>query len=81
MPSTAYAPHTRWISREDANSMVDAHSRKVVGVGTEEFIKNWKAGKYRNMDADECPGIVELAMLAGVPKSSRGRKNTKRSRR
>jgi len=81
MPSTALAPHTRWISREDAARMVDAHSRKVVGIGTEEFIENWKAGKYRDMDSDECPGIVELAMLAGVPKSSRGRKNTKGRRR
>lgn len=70
----------KWVSREQAAATVDARARRVLGVPGEKFIANWKAGMYRELDSDACPGVIELALLAPLPKS-RGRKNTKRSSR
>ncbi len=71
----------RWITRREADAIVDAHAQRVLGVSGEVFISNWKAGKYRKLDSDDCPGVIELTLLAPLPRRARGRKNTKRSRR
>jgi hypothetical protein len=48
-----------------------------LSVSGKTFARNRLAGQYANLDADECPGIVELALLA--PKATvtkaRARKN------
>jgi hypothetical protein len=70
----------RWINRKEADAIVDAHAQRVLGVSGKVFISNWKAGKYRKLDSDDCPGVIELALLAPLPRRARGRKNTKGSR-
>jgi hypothetical protein len=74
------APCAQWITQEQANSLIEAHARQVVGVGRDEFKRNWKAGKYANLDSDDCPGIVELAIFAGVSRHHASQ-NASRSRR
>jgi hypothetical protein len=78
---TRAASSARWISRREADAIVDAHAQRVLGVSGKVFISNWKAGKYRKLDSDACPGVIELALLAPLPRRARGRKNTKGSRR
>jgi|GEM_PF-2237709 len=70
----------RWITRDEANALVDSHARSVLDVTGKEFISNWKAGKYLKLDSDECPGVIELAMLAPLPRRVSARKNKTRSR-
>lgn len=64
----------KWITRREAASIVDAHARRVLGVSGQKFIAEWKAGKYRTLDSDDCPGVIELALLAPLPRRARGRK-------
>lgn len=72
----------KWITRREAAGIVDAHAQRVLGVSGEKFISNWKAGKYRELDSDACPGVIELALLAPLPRRrASGRKNAKRSGR
>jgi len=71
----------KWISRQEAATIVDAHAQRVLGVSGKKFISDWKAGKYRKLDSDDCPGVIELALLAPLPRRARGRKNAKGSRR
>lgn len=70
----------QWITRKEAAIMVDSHAKRVLGISAQKFISNWEAGKYRKLDSDECPGVVELALLAPLPRRASARKNTKRSR-
>ena len=63
----------QWITRKEANAMVDSHARRVLGISAQKFISNWKAGKYRKLDSDACPGVVELAMLASLPRRVSGK--------
>jgi len=70
----------RWITRREVATIVDAHAQRVLGVSGEKFISNWKAGKYRKLDSDACPGVIELALIAPLPRRARGGKNRKRSR-
>jgi hypothetical protein len=74
--STKKAATTRvkWISRKQAAAIVDAHAQRVLGVSGQRFISEWKAGKYRTLDSDACPGVIELALLAPLPRRARGRK-------
>jgi hypothetical protein len=74
-------PGVKWITRGEATAMVDSHARRVLGISAQKFISNWKAGKYRKLDSDECPGVIELAMLAPLPRRASGRKVTKRGSR
>jgi len=80
--TTHAASSVRWISRREAATIVDAHAQRVLGISGKKFISNWKAGKYRKLDSDDCPGVIELALLAPLPRSrrARGGKNTKGSR-
>ena len=66
----------RWVTRHEANEMLEARARRVLNIGAKEFISRWRSGKYRNMDADTCPGVIELALLAPLPKIKRGRKKS-----
>jgi len=54
----------RWVSRTEMNSIVSKRARAVLNVSTATFLRNRSRGKYKTMDADDCPGIVELALLA-----------------
>ncbi len=74
-------PGVKWITSGEATAMVDSHARRVLGISAQKFISNWKAGKYRKLDSDECPGVIELAMLAPLPRRPSGRKVTKRGSR
>ena len=74
-------PGVKWITRGEATAMVDSHAQRVLGISAKKFISNWKAGKYRKLDSDECPGVVELALLAPLPRRPIGRKVSKRSSR
>jgi hypothetical protein len=70
----------KWITRKEANEMVDLQARRVLGISGQKFISNWKAGKYRKLDSDDCPGIIELALIAPLPRRTSGRKKRTRSR-
>ena len=80
MPAIKSRPGVRWISRREASVMVDSHAQRVLGISAKKFISNWKAGKYRSLDSDDCPGVVELALLAPLPRRTSGSKVSKRSR-
>ena len=83
MPATAKRRKiigVKWVSRREADATVDARAHRVLGISGAKFVANWKAGKYRKLDSDECPGVIELALLAPLPKS-RVRKNSRRSTR
>jgi hypothetical protein len=64
----------KWVNRREAAAIVDAHARRVLGVSGKQFISRWKAGKYRTLDSDACPGVIELALLASLPRRASGRK-------
>jgi hypothetical protein len=83
MPVTKKSKHVgvRWIARAEAKTIVDAKARSVLGISGDQFVAGWKSGKYRELDSDECPGVIELALLAPLPRHSSGRKKQKRSRR
>jgi hypothetical protein len=70
----------KWVNRREMAAIVDAHARRVLGVSGQVFISKWKAGKYRKLDSDACPGVIELALLAPLPRRARGRKKRERSR-
>jgi len=71
----------KWVSKGEFTAMVDTRARRVLGITADQFISRWKNGRYRKLDADTCPGAVELAILAPLPRQKSGRKNTKRGRR
>jgi hypothetical protein len=64
----------KWVNRREMATIVDAHARRVLGVSGQVFISKWKAGKYRTLDSDACPGVIELALLAPLPRRASGRK-------
>jgi len=69
-----------WISHREAAEIVDDRARRVLGISGKQFIAGWKAGKYRKLDSDDCPGVIDLALLAPLPRRARVRTNRKRSR-
>jgi len=69
----------KWVTRREVTTIVDAQAQRVLGVSGKKFISNWKAGKYRKLDSDACPGVIELALIAPLPRRTSGRKS-KRSR-
>jgi hypothetical protein len=70
----------KWITRKEADAAVESHAQRVLGISAQKFISNWKAGKYRKLDSDDCPGIIELALIAPLPRRASGRKKRTRSR-
>ena len=71
----------RWISKAEFSAMLDAKAQRVLNVSADQFIASWKSGSYRKLDTDTCPGVIELAILAPLPRRKSGRKNSKRGRR
>ncbi len=71
----------KWVTKGEFTSMVDSRAKRVLGISGKQFITRWKNGRYRKLDADTCPGAVELAILAPLPRKKSGRKNSKRGRR
>lgn len=69
----------KWITRREVTTIVDTQAQRVLGISGKKFISNWKAGKYRKLDSDDCPGVIELALIAPLPRRASGRKS-KRSR-
>lgn len=71
----------RWLSPSEADALVEAKSRKILGISAKEFIANWRDGKYHTTDPEkDCPGIVELSMMASLPRDRRGSKNSRTRR-
>ncbi len=54
----------QWITKREMDSLVDKRARAVLNVSGKTFIRNRKRGDYVKLDADQCPGIIELALLA-----------------
>ena len=71
----------RWITKGEARAIVDSTAQSVLGISGDCFVEEWKAGKHRELDSDACPGVIELALLAPLPRSSSVRNVRKRSRR
>jgi hypothetical protein len=71
----------QWISSKEMASIVDRRSRAVLKISGEKFIRNRANGEYASLDSNDCPGIVELALIAPAPKEAQvARKRSKRSR-
>jgi hypothetical protein len=45
-------------------AIVDKRAKAVLGVSGSTFMRRRRRGEYVHLDADDCPGIVELALLA-----------------
>ena len=71
----------RWVTKDEFSSMVDSRARRVLGISARQFISRWNKGQYRKLDSDTCPGVVELAILAPLPRTKRARKNSTRGRK
>jgi hypothetical protein len=67
----------RWITKDEMVSIVNKRARSVLNISGKEFIRNRNSGAYAKLDADQCPGIIELALLAPSSKvaKTRARKN------
>ena len=72
----------RWISSKEMAKIIDSRARAVLRVSGKTFVRRRMNGKYAKLDADACPGIVELALIAPAIKGGRriAGKNSKRSR-
>jgi len=83
MPKAKKSARTeiRWISKNEAHAIVDSIAQRVLKISGDRFVAEWKAGKHRKLDSDACPGVIELALLAPLPRSSSVRNVRKRSRR
>lgn len=73
-------PGVRWMTRREVDAIVDKRARSVLGISGQKFVENWKSGKYRKLDSDDCPGVIELALMAPLPRRISAGKNRKRSR-
>lgn len=71
----------KWATKKEFSEMVDARARNVLGISAASFISRWKSGRYRKLDSDTCPGVIELALLAPLPRQKSARKNSARGRR
>jgi hypothetical protein len=79
-PKKRKASEIRWVNKDEFTSMVDTRARRVLGISADQFITRWKAGKYRNLDTDTCPGVIELALLAPLPRKKSVGTKPKRGR-
>jgi hypothetical protein len=69
----------KWATRQEAAALLDARAKRVLKMSGEEFVAKWRAGEFKNLDSGDCPGVIELALLAPQSRKSRGRKKQKRS--
>jgi hypothetical protein len=51
-------------------SIVNKRARAVLNISGREFVRRRDSGVYAKLDADQCPGIVELALLAPSKKAT-----------
>ena len=74
----ATAKKIRWITKSEIASIVDKRARSVLNISGRQFILNRDSGIYAKLDADKCPGIVELALLTPGRKAAKSsaRKNS-----
>lgn len=63
-----------WVSGAQAFALFDARARRVLNMSGTEFMEKWKAGKFKNMDSGNCPGVIGVALLAPKSGDKRGRK-------
>ena len=70
----------KWATKKEFSEMVDARARNVLGISAASFISRWESGRYRKLDSDTCPGVIELALLAPLPRSKRARRQDFRKR-
>lgn len=68
----------KWITHDQAMALLDARAKRVLNISGAEFVSRWKAGEYKNVDSADCPGVIELALLAPVAETKNGRKESKR---
>jgi hypothetical protein len=81
MPVVKKVEGIKWVSRKQALDLLDARARRVLNMSGAEFVAKWKAGKFKNLDSADCPGVISVALLAPASeKPSRGRKNKKRGK-
>lgn len=52
----------RELDQEAGRELLDEQARKYLGIGGQEFLRRWDAGE---IDADENPDVMRVAMLAG----------------
>jgi hypothetical protein len=71
----------KWVNKREFATMVDSRARRVLGISGKQFITRWRAGQYRKLDTDTCPGVIELAILAPLPRKKSARKKSKRGRK
>lgn len=69
----------KWATRQEAAALLNARAKRVLKMSGEEFVAKWRAGEFKNLDSGDCPGVIELALLAPQSRKSRGRKKQKRS--
>jgi hypothetical protein len=82
MPGTKKVEGIKWVKREQARALLDARARRVLNMSGNEFVAKWKAGKFRNIDSGDCPGVISVALLATASeRPSRGGKKQKRGKR
>lgn len=70
-----------WVRGAQALALLDARAKRVLKMSGSEFLAKWRAGKFKNMDSNDCPGVIGVALLAPASELARGRKNKKRSKR
>jgi hypothetical protein len=61
---TATTKKIRWITKGEMQAIVNKRARSVLNISGREFIRRRNTGAYAKLDADQCPGIIELALLA-----------------
>lgn len=71
----------KWVNKREFATMVDSRAKRVLGISAKKFVTRWNAGRYRKLDSDTCPGVIELAILAPLPRNKSARKNAKRGGR
>ncbi len=71
----------RWITKDEMTSIVNKRARSILNISGREFIRRRNKGAYAKLDADKCPGIIELALIAPEKKAAkpRARKNARKS--
>jgi hypothetical protein len=74
----ATAKKIRWITRNEMVSIVNKRAHAVLNISGREFVRNRDNGAYAKLDADQCPGIVELALLAPSKKAAKPRARKER---
>ncbi len=71
-------PKVRWLSRDEMDAIFEKRARAVLNISGATFIRNRKKGMYAKLDTNDCPGIVELALLAPPVEVAKPRARKKR---